>query len=44
MLIQKDPRKGTLSSNYRPNTGLFMWKILNAQIKEEIPYSLIFIV
>ena len=39
-LIQKDPRKGTIPSNYRPITCLpIMWKILTAQIKEEIYYS-----
>ena len=41
-LIQKDPSKGTASNNYRPITCLPMtWKILTAQIREEIYYSLI---
>ena len=40
-LIQKDTRKGTIPSNYRPITCLpIMWKILTAQIKEDIYYSL----
>ena len=40
-LIQKDPSKGTASNNYRPITCLpIMWKILTAQIREEIYYSL----
>ena len=40
-LIQKDPSKGTALNNYRPTTFLpMMWKILTAQIKEEIHYSL----
>ena len=41
-LIQKDPNKGTAPNNYRPITCLpVMWKILTAQIREEINYSLI---
>ena len=41
-LIQKDPSKGTAPNNYRPITYLpMMWKILTAQIREEIYYSLI---
>ena len=40
-LIQKDPLKGTAPNNYRPITCLpMMWKILTAQIREEIYYSL----
>ena len=40
-LIQKDPSKGTAPNNYRPITCLhMMWKILTAQIKEKIYYSL----
>ena len=40
-LIQKDPRKGTAPNNYRPITCLpMMWKILTAQIREKIYYSL----
>ena len=40
-LIQKDPSKGTGPNNYRPITCLPMtWKILTAQIREEIYYSL----
>ena len=35
-LIQKDPNKGTAPNNYRP----MMWKILTAQIREEIYHSL----
>ena len=42
ILIQKDPRKRTALINYRPITCLhMMWKILMAQIREEIYYSLI---
>ena len=41
ILIQKDPSKGTAPSNCRPITCLqMMWKILIAQIREEIYYSL----
>ena len=41
-LIQKDTLKGTSSNNYRPIMCLpVIWKILTAQIKEEIYYSLI---
>ena len=41
-LIQKDPLKVTAPTNYRPITCLpMMWKILMAQIKEKIYYSLI---
>ena len=41
-LTQKDPSKGTVPNNYRPITCLpMMWKILTAQIREEIYYSLI---
>ena len=41
-LIQKDPSKGTAPNNYRPITCLpMMWKILTAQIREKIYYSLI---
>ena len=41
LLIQKDPNKGTDPNNYRPITCLrMMWKILTAQIREEIYYSL----
>ena len=40
-LIHKDPNKGTAPNNYRPITCLpMMWKILTAQIREEIYYSL----
>ena len=40
-LIQKDPSKGTAPNNYRPITCLPMtWKILTAQIREKIYYSL----
>ena len=40
-LIQKDPSKGTAPNNYRPITCLsMMWKILTAQIREKIYYSL----
>ena len=40
-LIQKNPSKGTAPNNYRPITCLpMMWKILTAQIREEIFYSL----
>ena len=40
-LIQKDPNKGTAPNSYRPITCLpVMWKILTAQIKEDIYYSL----
>ena len=40
-LIQKDPNKGTAPNNYRPITCLLkMWKILTAQIREKIYYSL----
>ena len=40
-LIQKDPSKGTTPTNYRPITYLpMMWKILTAQIREKIYYSL----
>ena len=38
--IQKDPSKGTAPNNYTPITCLpIMWKILKAQLKEEIYYS-----
>ena len=41
-LIQKDPSKGTAQNKYRPITCLPMtWKILTAQIREEMYYSLI---
>ena len=41
-LIQKEASKGTVPNNYRPITCLpMMWKILTAQIREEIYYSLI---
>ena len=37
----KNSKKGTAPNNYRPITCLpMMWKILTAQIKEEIYYSL----
>ena len=40
-LIQKDPSKGTAPNNYRPITCLPMtWKILTAQIREKVFYSL----
>ena len=40
-LLQKDPSKGTAPNSYRPITCLpMMWKILTAQIREEIYYSL----
>ena len=40
-LIQKDPNKGTAQNNYRSKSCLpLIWKILIAQIKEEIYYSL----
>ena len=39
-LMQKDPNKGTAPNNYRPIPSLpMMWKILTAQIREEIYYS-----
>ena len=42
ILILKDPSKGTTPNNYRPITCLpMMWKVLSAQIREEIYYSLI---
>ncbi len=41
MMEYKDPSKGTAPNNYRPITCLLMmWKILTAQIREEIYYSL----
>ena len=41
ILIQMDPSKGTAPKNYRPITCLpMMWKILTAQIREKIYYSL----
>ena len=41
ILIQKDPSKEIAPNNYRPITCLpMMWKILRAQIREEIYYSL----
>ena len=40
-LIQKDPNKGTAPNSYSPITCLpMMWKILTAEIREEIYYSL----
>ena len=40
-LIQKDPNTGTAPNNYRPITCLtMMWKILTAQIREDIYYFL----
>ena len=40
-LIQKDLNKGTAPNNYRPITCLpMMWKILTAQMREEIYYFL----
>ena len=40
-LIQKDPRKETALNNNRPITSLTMiWKILTAQVREEIYSSL----
>ena len=40
-LIQKEPSKRTASNNYRPIICLPMiWKILTAQIREQIYYSL----
>ena len=40
-LIQKDPSKGKAPKNYRPITCLpMMWKILTAQIRKKIYYSL----
>ena len=40
-LIQKQPSKGTAQNNYRPITCLpMMWKILTAQMREKIYYSL----
>ena len=40
-LIQKNPSKGAAPNNYRPITCLpMMWKILIAQMREEIYYSL----
>ena len=40
-LIQKNPNKGTAQTIYRPITCLpMMWKILTAQIREQIYYSL----
>ena len=41
ILIQKDPSKRTAPNNYRPITCLpMMWKILTAQVREKIYYSL----
>ena len=41
-LIQKDSLKGTASNNYRPLPCIpMMWKIITAQIRENIYYSLI---
>ena len=41
IIIQKDPLKGTTPNNNRPIMYLPMtWKILTAQIKEDIYYSL----
>ena len=41
-LIQKDPLKGTDPTNYRTITCLpMMWKIITAQIRKQIYYSLI---
>ena len=40
-LFQKDPSKGTAPNNYRPINCLpMMWKLLTAQIRENIYYSL----
>ena len=40
-LIQKNPSKGIAPNNYRPITCLrMMWRILTAQISEEIYNSL----
>ena len=40
-LIQKDPSKGTAPNNYRPITCVpKIWKILTAQIRGKIYYSL----
>ena len=40
-LIKKDPNKGTAPNNYRHIICQpMMWKILTAQIREEIYYSL----
>ena len=40
-LIQKDPSKGTAPNNYKPITCQpTMWKILTAQIREKIYYTL----
>ena len=40
-LIQKDPRKGIVTNNYKPITCLpMMWKKLLAQIREAIYFSL----
>ena len=40
-LIQKDKNKGTAPNNYRPITCLLiMWKILTAQIRKKIYFSL----
>ena len=40
-LIRKDPNKGTAPNNYSSISCLpMMWKILTAQIREEIYYSL----
>ena len=38
-LIQKDTNKGTAPNNYTPITCM-MWKILTAQLREDIYYSL----
>ena len=41
-LIQKNKHKGTATNNYRPIICLpMMWKILSAQIREVLYYSLI---
>ena len=40
IIFQKDPLKGTAPNNYKPITCLpMMWKILTAQIREDIYYS-----
>ena len=41
ILIQNNPSKGTAPNNYRPITcQTMMWKILTAQIRENIYYAL----
>ena len=37
VLMQKDPKKGTIASNYRPIAGLpIMWKLLTGIFSDKI--------